>query len=48
MTKPSAVEIRELMRLYPGLDYLMAETILLLTPEQVEYYLNRHNEAQEK
>ena len=41
---PSAKEVEELMRLFPRLDTLMAETLLMQSEEDLQTYLDKKNE----
>ena len=43
-TVPSAKEVEELMRLFPRLDTLMAETLLMQSEDDLQTYLDKKNE----
>ncbi len=47
-TKPSEEAIKTLLRLYPMLDRLMAETILSFSEEELGKLLETQDSAQEK
>ena len=46
--KPSNLLVSYLMNLYPKLDYLMAETILSLSEEQLGEMLDEKEKEEEK
>ena len=39
--KPSREAVQNLMQMYPRLDFLLAETILSFTEEQLEIFLEK-------
>ena len=39
--KPTREAVQNLMQMYPKLDYLLAETILSFTEEQLEVFLEK-------
>lgn len=41
---PTAKEVEEFMRMYPRLDHLMAETLLMQSEEDLQKYLEEKNE----
>jgi hypothetical protein len=41
---PTAKEVEDLMRLFPRLDTLMAETLLMQTEDELQTYLDKKNE----
>ena len=43
--KPSAEAVQNLMRLYPRLDYLLAETILSFTEEELGKFLEKKKDV---
>ena len=42
---PSPADVAALMRRYAGLDFLMAETLLWFTEEELQVFLQKHNIA---
>ena len=42
--KPGAEEVLRLQNLFPRLDYLMCETLLMQSEEQLEQFLDRPTE----
>ena len=41
---PTAKEVEDLMRLFPRLDHLMAETLLMQSEDDLQTYLDKKNE----
>jgi hypothetical protein len=44
---PTAKEVEEFMRMYPRLDHLMAETLLMQSEEDLQKYLEEKNDSKE-
>ena len=43
--KPSQHAVQSLMRMYPQLDYLMCETILYFTEQELDNFLEKKSEV---
>ena len=45
-TKPTAQEVKRLQDMYPKLDYLMAETLLWFTDEELQAFASKEPEKE--